>query len=158
MNFKEFFELSEAGKNPIKLNWSKTNEKWFTTFEISSILYTVQAKHFETCNNFKIWEFKFYKNDKETMITGDFKTHFKIVPTIINALDEFVKDIQPDILVFLASDNSQARKKLYKANSDYIASKYHYISINPRLNDNDILFGICKNEKMLDCLKEMIGI
>ena len=58
--------------------------------------------------------------------------------------------------LFLAADSSKSRKSLYKQTSDYIGTKYKYISINPMLGDNDTLFGVCKEDYMVDTVKKLI--
>ncbi len=158
MNFREFLELTEAGKNPVEINWKKTSTRWNGNFEIKDIEYNIETYISDIDVNFDIWEFKFYKNKSETQITGDFKSHFIIVPTIQKALEDFIKSKKPDCVIFLASDNSKSRKSLYNNFSLDIASRYNYYSVNPMLPKNDIVFGICKEKYMIDELKELIGI
>lgn len=157
MNFKEFLELTEAGKNPTEINWKKTNNRWDGIFNIKDIEYNIETYISDIEVDFDIWEFKFYKNKKETQITGDFKTHFIIVPTIQNAFEEFIKEKKPDCVLFLASDNSKSRKSLYNNISLDISTRYKYYSINPMLPKNDILFGICKSKNIVEQIKELIG-
>ena len=106
MNFREFLELTEAGKNPVKINWIKQNKRWNGNFEIKDIEYNIETYISDIDVNFNIWEFKFYKNKNETQITGDFKSHFIIVPTIQKALEDFIKSKKPDCVIFLASDET----------------------------------------------------
>ncbi len=158
-NFRNYIELLEAGKDPIEVNWVKTINKWSGNFLFNDIEYNIEAYTNKDIDvDFNIWEFKFYKDKSTTMITGDFKAHFKIVPTISKAFLDFVKEKKPDSVLFLASDDSKSRKSLYKQNSDIAASKYNYISINPILDNNEILFGICKTKDMIQDIKELIGL
>lgn len=158
MKFSEFLELTEAGKNPVEIKWKKTNNRWEGNFEIKGIEYNIEIYISDIEVNFDIWEFKFYKNKNETQITGDFRSHFIIVPTIQKALEDFIKNKKPNCVIFLASDNSKSRKSLYNNTSLDIASRFNYYSVNPMLPKNDIVFGMCKEKYMLEELKKLIGI
>ena len=66
-----------------------------------------------------------------------------------------VVDFQIDILVFASSDDSTARKALYKLEAAKIATKYNYLDIT-RSKDieemgygGDVIFGIYKTDKIL---------
>ena len=154
--FSEWLALTEAGKNAAKVKWIKKQDEWKGNFVINNIEYNIHAYTDEIVPDFEVWEFKFYKDNKTTKITGDFAAHFILVPTIKNAFEEFVKEKQPDAVLFLAADSSKSRKSLYKQTSDYIGTKYKYISINPMLGDNDTLFGVCKEDYMVDTVKKLI--
>lgn len=107
--FREFLALTEAGKNAVKVTFKKSKYRWTSTFDINNIEYNIEAyTNNELDTNFEIWEFKFYKDKNTTQITGDFKSHFVLVPTIIDAFDEFVKEKKPDCVLFLASDESKS--------------------------------------------------
>ena len=153
--FSEWLELTEAGKNAAKVKWIKKQDEWKGRFTISDIEYNIHAyTDDEPQTPFEIWEFKFYKNENTTKITGDFATHFVLVPTIKNAFEDFIKEIMPDAVLFLAADSSKSRKSLYKQTSDFIGTKYDYISINPMLDNNETLFGVCKEQYMVDTIKK----
>lgn len=99
--FREFLELTEAGKNAINMKWNKSKDKWASTFNTNGVEYNIEAyTNNDLGVDFDIWEFKFYKDKFTTQITGDFKTHFILVPTIAKAFEEFVKEKQPDCVVF----------------------------------------------------------
>lgn len=154
--FSEWLALTEAGKNPAKIKWSKKPDDWKGKFIINNIEYNIHIYNDEIVEDFIVWEFKFYKDENTTKITGDFATHFILVPTIKNAFEDFIKEKKPDAVLFLAADTSKSRKSLYKQTSDYIGSKYNYISINPMLDNNETLFGVCKEQYMADTVKKLI--
>ena len=155
--FREWLALTEAGKNAVKVKYKKTKNRWESTFEINGIEYNIEAYTSDDLDtDFDIWEFKFYKDKSTAQIIGDFKTHFVLVPTIIDAFDDFIKDKKPDAALFLAADSSKSKKSLYKQTSDFIGNKYDYISINPMLGDNDTLFCICKEQYMVDAVKKLM--
>lgn len=155
--FSEWLALTEAGKNPAKVKWVKKQNEWKGSFVISDIEYNIHAyTDDDTSTNFEVWEFKFYKDENTTKITGDFATHFILVPTIKNAFEDFVKEKQPNAVLFLAADKSKSRKSLYKQTSDFIGTKYDYISINPMLDNNETLFGVCKEQYMVDTVKKLM--
>ncbi len=155
--FGEWLALTEAGKNAVKVKWTKKMKEWKGNFTINDIEYNIHVyTDDDPLTNFEIWEFKFYKGENTTKITGDFAAHFILVPTIKNAFEEFIKEKHPDAALFLAADKSKSRKSLYKQTSDFIGTKYNYISINPMLDDNDTLFGVCKEQYMVDTVKKLI--
>lgn len=155
--FSEWLALTEADKNPAKVKWIKQQNDWKGQFKIGDNEYNIHAyTDDETLTDFEIWEFKFYKDKNITKITGDFATHFILVPTIKSAFEEFIKEKKPDAALFLAADSSKSRKSLYKQTSDFIGEKYNYISINPMLDNNETLFGVCKEQYMVDTVKKSI--
>lgn len=157
--FSEWLALTEAGKNAAVVKWIKKQNEWFGKFNINNIEYNIEAYTNNDIDvDFDIWEFKFFKDKIITKITGDFKTHFILVPTISKAFEDFVKEKKPDCVLFLASDESKSRKSLYKQNSDSIASKYNYYSVNPHIGEHDMLFGICKDKSMIQEIRNLMGI
>ena len=155
--FKDF--INEAGKDPAEIKWVKKNKNYHGEFFINGQKFEIDVTLMDN-EKADAYQFKFYRNDDVKMF-NDVKYAFGVVATIKEALDYIVKTIKPDILVFAASDNSAARKALYKLEAAKIATKYNYLDIT-RSKDieeaglaSDIIFGIYKNDKILqDALDE----
>lgn len=155
--FRDF--INEAGKTAAEIKWVKKNKNYYGVFYINEQKFEINVTLMDN-EKADVYQFKFYR-DKSTKMFNDTKYAFGVVATIKEALDYIVKTLKPDILVFAASDDSTARKALYKLEAARIASKYDYFDIT-RSKDikeagfaSDIIFGICKNDKILqDVLSE----
>ena len=151
--------MNEAGKSPVEVKWVKKNKNYHGEFFINEQKFEIDVTLMDN-EKADVYQFKFYR-DKSTKIFNDIKYAFGVVATIKEALDYIVKIIKPDILVFAASDDSNARKALYKLEAAKIATKYNYLDIT-RSKDieeagfaSDVIFGIYKNDKILqDVLSE----
>ena len=145
--------LNEAGKTAAEIKWNKKNKDYYGEFHISGQKFDIEVTLMDN-ELADVYQFKFYR-DKYTKMFNDNKYAFGVVATIKEALDYIVKKIKPDILVFAASDDSTARKALYKLEAAKIASKYDYLDIT-RSKDieemgygGDVIFGIYKSDKIL---------
>ena len=145
--------LNEAGKTAAEIKWNKKNKDYYGEFHISGQKFDIEVTLMDN-ESADVYQFKFYRNNDVKMF-NDNKYAFGVVATIKEALDYIVKKIKPDILVFAASDNSSARKELYKLEAAKIAVKYNYESIasSKGLKDagfgGDVIFGIYKNDEIL---------
>lgn len=151
--------LNEAGKTAAEIEWNKKNKDYYGEFYIGEQKFDIEVTLMDN-ETADVYQFKFYRNNDVKMF-NDNKYAFGVVPTIKEALDYIVKKIKPDILVFAASDDSSARKELYKLEAAKIAVKYNYESIasSKGLKDagfgGDVIYGIYKNDKILqDVLSE----
>ncbi len=151
--------MNEAGKEPAEIKWVKKNKNYYGEFFINEQKFDIEVTLMDN-EKADVYQFKFYRNEDVKMF-NDVKYAFGVVATIKEALDYIVKTIKPDILVFVASDNSAARKALYKLEAAKVATKYRYNSIasSRGLEEagfaSDVIFGIYKNDKILqDVLDE----
>ncbi len=151
--------LNEAGKTASEIKWNKKNKNYYGQFYIGEQKFEIEVTIMDN-ETADVYQFKFYRNSDVKMF-NDNKYAFGVVATIKEALDYIVSTIKPDILVFAASDNSSARKELYKLEAAKVAVKYKYNSIASSKGlkdagfDNDVIFGIYKNDKILqDVLSE----
>lgn len=155
--FRDF--MNEAGKDPAEIKWVKKNKNYYGEFFINDQKFDIEVTLMDN-KKANVYQFKFYRNEDVKMF-NDVKYAFGVAATIKEALDYIVKKINPDVLVFAASDNSAARKALYKLEAAKVASKYKYNSIasSRGLEEagfaSDVIFGIYKNDKILqDVLDE----
>lgn len=151
--------LNEAGKTASEIKWTKHKKNYYGEFYISDQKFDIEVTLMDN-ETADVYQFKFYRNNDVKMF-NDNKYAFGVVATIKEALDYIVQKVQPDILVFAASDNSSARKELYKLEAAKVAKKYNYNSIasSKGLKEagfaSDVIFGIYKNDKILqDVLSE----
>lgn len=163
LKFRDF--LLEVAKEAVLINWTKKGKELFGKFNVKdqafSIEITILDKENTTDKDYvEVFQFKFYRNN-ETKMFNDNKYvlgALGVVPTIKVALDYAVKILNPDVLVFAASDNSKARKSLYKLEAAKLASKYKYhdITRNEQLHNlgyAEFVFGLYKSE---DIMKKLL--
>ena len=145
--------INEAGKSPVEVKWTKKNKNYNGEFFIGEQKFEIEVTLMDN-ETAEVYQFKFYRNSDVKMY-NDVKYAFGVVATIKEALDYIVKTIKPDMLVFAASDNSAARKALYKLGAAKVADKYKYNSIASSKGieeagfASDVIFGIYKNEEIL---------
>lgn len=155
--FKDF--INEAGKTPAEIKWVVKNKNYYGEFFINEQRFTIEVTLMGN-EKAEVYQLKFYRNEDVKMF-NDIKYAYGVVATIKQALDYIVKTLKPDILVFASSDDSSARKALYKLEAAKVANKYKYNSIasSKGLEEagftSDVIFGIYKNDKTLqDVLSE----
>lgn len=152
--FREFLRLNEVAKNPVEIKWKFINDELFGTFNVKSNDETqdfeIEATRFEENG---VYQFKFYR-DKQTKMFNDDKYMFVVVPTIKQALDYAMRKLNPEILVFAASDESKSRKSMYRLEAAKLASKYNYFDITrdkdlEELGFTGFVFGVYKSKDKL---------
>ena len=110
-DFDDFLnEISEGLNNPVNVSWEKSPSKWNGTFIVDDIPYKIVIKNHSDLGNF--FSFKFERNGKFELV-NDVKRAFSVIPTIEKAVDDFLEEVKPDMLIFTASDKSMMRKKMY---------------------------------------------
>ena len=152
----QFKDLCEAGKNPIDIDWVKTSDKWSGTFVIEDITFIVMIKENNDYCKTPVWEFKFTRDNSIQMI-NDFKYPFIVVPTIQKALSDFLDEVKPNILGFVANKDDKGRVKMYEKNSKLYASKHNYL-IHLDFSSDFFAFVLYKDNKFEECIKELEGV
>lgn len=162
-SFREYYrkKLNEAGKDAQKISWNKMNDELQGSFEINEVAFDIEVSKLEL-DKISAYQFKFYREGKTKMF-NDIKYSYKVIPTIKSALDYAMKTLDPDILLFAASDDSVTKKALYKTEASYIATKYNYLDVT-RNSDleklgfgDDILFGVYRTEDIMKKALELSG-
>lgn len=155
--FKEFLELlSEAGKEAVEIKWNKKGKNLYGEFLVKDQKFEIEVTLMDN-KAADVYQFKFYR-DKKTKMHDDFKYNFSVVPTIREALDYSVNLLKPDVLVFASSDESSARKSMYKLEAAKIAKKYHYNDLTRNSDlvemgySSDVIFGIYKSDEIITAL------
>lgn len=119
-------ELSEAAKNPIKIDWIKKSDSWKGTFSIDDNLFEILInKNDDYCDNTSIWEFKFTRN-RSTSMVKDYKYPFIVVLTIQSAMEEFLKEKKPNVIGFVGNKDDKGRVKMYEKNAKVYSDKFSY--------------------------------
>lgn len=152
--WKDF--LNEAGKSPAEIKWNKRGKNYYGEFFVNEQKFEIEVTIIDN-EKANVYQFKFYR-DKYTKMFNDNKYSFGVVATIKDTLDYIVKHLNPDVLVFAASDDSATRKALYKLEAAKTATKYNYLDIT-RSKDieemgygSDVIFGIYKTDKILQAV------
>ena len=92
---------------------------------------------------------------------NDMEYALLVVPTIKSALTYAMETLNPDMLVFAASDESSARKSMYKNEANVISKKFKYLNIagSSTLKEMgytpDIIFGVYRNEDIMKKAKKV---
>lgn len=152
MNFRD---LLEAGTTPVEITWQTRNNDLFGVFVVKEQKFEIEVTKLD--NTVLVYQFKFYRDSKTNMF-NDMIYALTVVPTIKSAVHYAIMKLNPDVLLFASSDNSNVRKSMYKMYSEELAKKFKYNSIttSKTLADagfsNDVIFGVYKTEDMLNQL------
>ena len=152
-----FRDLIEAARTPATINWRYINGDLFGEFLAKDQKFEIEVTRLD--NVVEVYQFKFYRDNKTEMF-NDMEYALIVVPTIKSAVDYTMTKLKPDVLLFASSDNSKARKSMYKSYSEELSKKFKYNSIarSKTLMDagfsTDIIFGVYKNENIL---KELLA-
>jgi len=118
-NFQKF--IIEGLKNPLLINWNKSQSEWIGVFKIDDIKYDIAITNYSTLQNH--WLFKFKANG-EFKLLNDPKKAFLSIPTIDSAAIQFIEEIQPESFIFCALDESKTRRLFYDRFCYKIVKKY----------------------------------
>ena len=149
-----FKELFEAGKNPVNITWKKS-KNWVGSFMIDSQTFDIEVTEMNLCKDVKVYQYKFYR-DKSVKIINDYKYAFQVHATVKSGIIDFVKSKKPAVLLFSAVDESAARKAMYKKVGGELANQFKYNDLSQIDPNNDIIFGIYKDQVGYDCIMSMI--
>ena len=151
----QFRDLLEAAKNPTEIFWYKRKNELFGTFNVKEQKFEIEVTKLD--NIVDVYQFKFYRDSKTNMF-NDMRYALTAVPTIKHAAEYVMTTLKPDVLLFASSDDSNARKSMYKVYSEELAKKFKYNSIttSKTLIDSgfstDVIFGVYKTEDILNRL------
>ena len=120
----KFRDLIEAAKTPTTIVWSKLTHGVFGTFTVKEQKFEIEVTKLD--NTADVYQFKFYRDSKTSMF-NDMRYALTVVPTIKHATEYVITTLKPDVLLFASSDNSNARKSMYKAFSEELAKKFKYM-------------------------------
>lgn len=136
-DFDDFLnEISEGLNNPVPIVWEKTKDEWNGTFDIDEIPYKILVKNYS--DNGKFFSFKFERNGNYNL-ANDVKRAFSVIPTIENAVNKFLEEMKPDMLVFTASDKSDMRKKMYSRYCDEASKKFKMSYEMTKIKETDTI-------------------
>ena len=149
-------ELSEAAKNPLKINWTKSSNVWKGLFNIDENKFEIYInKNNDYCENISVWEFKFTRNLSTEMIK-DYKYPFIVVPTIQSAMEEFLKEKKPDVIGFVGNKDDKGRVKMYEKNAKMYSDKFKYKLFLDKSTDY-YAFVLFSNLEFENCAKQLIA-
>lgn len=149
-------ELSEAAKNPLKINWTKSSNVWKGLFNIDENKFEIYInENNDYCENISVWEFKFTRNLSTEMIK-DYKYPFIVVPTIQSAMEEFLKEKKPDVIGFVGNKDDKGRVKMYEKNAKIYSDKFKYKLFLDKSTDY-YAFVLFSNLEFETCAKQLIA-
>ncbi len=118
----DFIVIEEALNTPIPVDLIKTNFGYEGTFKIENNNYVITIE--KTCDG-ECYLFKFTMNNIYDMV-GDVRKAFSVIPTIKKVVGEFISKNNPNLFIFLKTDTSESRERIYNEFSDEMSKKYDY--------------------------------
>ena len=151
----DFKTLMEAGNNPVDINWKK-GENWVGEFELEDSKFIIHiSKNNDYCKT-PVYEFKFTRDNSVKMI-NDFKYPFRVVPTFQKAMDDFLSEVKPSIVGFVANKDDKSRLKMYEKNAKLFASKHDYL-LHLDFSSDFFAYVLYNDSKLEDCVKELESV
>lgn len=96
--------LTEAFDKPLKISWYKSKYEWSGSFKTTSDSYEINIRMLRK-NNKEFWEVEFsgHKGDMDISGVGN---QFQVFATVLSGISEFLKEVNPDMLVFSSVKDS----------------------------------------------------
>lgn len=138
--FEEYCSsLYEAFNSPLNITWEESEKSLVGFFFINSDYYKISCLKYD----FNIWTYKFFvldsdKGEFSQTSKGDSNNKMKVLSTIRSGMEYLINSKNPNALIFMASDNSESRKKIYHYFSEEIEKKFNYTFITNRKGDHQI--------------------
>ena len=144
--FEEYCSsVYEAFNSPLNINWEMNEKSLIGFFSIGSDYYKISCLRYD----FNIWTYKFFfldKNKDEFSQTskGDTNNKMKVLSTIRSGMEYLINLKNPNGLIFMASDDSEARKKIYFSFAEELEKKFKYKLLSNR-KENYQIYILYKN-------------
>ena len=152
--FSDF--LSEmAGKDPLNIKWTKKRDLWLGEFNIDKNKFIIRIENSDRyCEKISVWEFEFSRNNKTSMV-NDYKYPYLVVPTIKKAMEDFLKEISPDVIGFVGNKDDKGSVKMYEKNAKHYSDKFNY-SLFLDKSTEYYAFVLYKDKEFEKCAEELI--
>jgi len=161
-SFKEVIKIiSESLDSPIEVKWNKLQYIWEGIFYTENSEYTILIEE----QKYNIWKYKFFhvKNDKLSVKKTNYNCDtFRVLSTVYKSAFDFLKEINPNGIIFGADNDSSSRVKLYTKFSNECAKKFGYKlhefpKGNERINPTIfVLYHKLESEELFDVIKIVI--
>lgn len=143
--FLDSIPLINEVKSSIPLTWTKTSNKWISTFEIGEDKIKIEIVDEISCldNSELVTSFNFYRwVDKKWIIDQiPSENSMKILASMFKAADEYIREKHPGVIVFLGDRKETSRVKLYTRLLKML-KKYGYVETKEYIyNDNVVYIG-----------------
>jgi len=138
--FEEYCSsLYEAFDSPLNINWEMNEKSLSGFFSIGPDYYKISCLKY----NSNILTYKFFildKNKDEFSQTskGDANNKLKVLSTIRSGMEYLINLENPNSLIFMASDDSEARKKIYFSFAEELEKKFKYKLISNKKSNYQI--------------------
>jgi hypothetical protein len=136
---KYLSSLYEAFNSPLDISWVEGEKSLNGFFSIGSDYYKISCIEYD----FNIWVYKFYILDKKEVefsqtSKGDSNNKMRVLSTIRSGMEYLINYKNPNSLIFMASDDSESRKKIYFSFSEELENKFKYEFITNRKGNYQI--------------------
>lgn len=126
--FEEYFSsVYEAFNSPLNIVWEGGEKSLIGFFSIGSDYYKISCLEYD----FNIWAYKFFildknKNKFSQTSKGDANNKLKVLSTIRTGMEYLINLKNPNSLIFMATDDSESRKKIYFSFAEELEKKFNY--------------------------------
>ena len=135
-------KVFEAFNPPLDIKWAKSQNEWIGIFIIDKNEYKINITNYsEKKGN---WLFKFSSNGLFDLV-GDIRKAFTVLPTVRKAIIDFMDKIDPEVLFFIAADESIGRKNIYSRFCVEL-SKSRFLNYYTEMHGNTEFFILTKHE------------
>jgi hypothetical protein len=138
--FEEYCSyLYEAFNSPLDIRWDSNEESLIGFFSIGLDYYKISCLR----QDFNIWTYKFFILDKDgeefsQTSKGDSNNKMKVLSTIRFGMEYLINLKDPNGIIFMASGESESRKKIYFSFGEELEKKFNYKFISNRKGDYQI--------------------
>jgi hypothetical protein len=131
----------EGLSEPIPVSIGKTDFGYGGEFTIENNVYTITIE--ETTDGDSCFLFKFTMNNSYDMV-GDVRKALQVIPTIRTVVEDFIMEHKPTIFMFVKTDTSKSRERVYNEFSIEMSDKYGY-SRSVKSNTDTVFYILGKD-------------
>jgi len=151
--FNDYFsKIEEALSSPQDISWNFSDESSVGFFDINGVKYRIE--YLKQIGNNYSYSFSIFKGGNWIYDISEDGNVFKVLSTIIHALELLFNKTGPDSIIFSAIDDNVTRKRIYERYCKDFCQKYNY-KLSNRGNEKFVMFVMFDNT-LLDDRKEDI--
>lgn len=137
--------IFEGLNNPLPIILKKEEWGYGTEFDIGNRSYQVTIER--TSEDDCCYLFKF-SSDGSFELTNDIKNAFSVIPTIENIAKDFINNNKPNLFIFIKTDDSKGRDRMYREFTERTSLVYGYQYIIKQ--NNNLKLYILKNDNVTE--------
>jgi len=136
--FEEYFlNIEESLSTSSEIIWDRNNDSFVGYFEIDGNKYRIEyLKQIGTNYSFS---FSYFKDEYWNYEITNIGNGFRVLSTIISAIDFLYEQTKPDSIIFSAIDDNSTRKRLYEKFCKDFCRKANF-KLSNRGNEKMILY------------------